>query len=154
MKDYYQILGVSRTASQQEIKKAYRAKALKKHPDKNPGESTHQEFLEINEAFQILGDTQKRLRYDSLRYNPFNTYNQSYSRSSSQEQAPWKDDFEDIKEKARQRSEELADLDFAEFSAQILTDVAETFLVGVTEALRYTTELLSDISEKLKEEKR
>lgn len=66
-KDYYKVLGVERTASDDEIKKAYRKLALKYHPDKNPGDSKAEErFKEINEAHEVLGDSQKRAKYDQL----------------------------------------------------------------------------------------
>ncbi len=61
MKDYYEILGVSRDATQEEIKRAYRKKAHQYHPDKG-GDA--QKFKEINEAYQVLGDPQKRAQYD------------------------------------------------------------------------------------------
>ncbi len=61
MKDYYQILGVSRDASEEEIKKAYRKLAHKYHPDKGGDEK---KFKEINEAYQVLSDKQKRAQYD------------------------------------------------------------------------------------------
>jgi len=66
MKDYYQILGVERNASEDEIKKAYRKLALKYHPDRNPGDKTSEEkFKEINEAYSCLSDSQKRANYDA-----------------------------------------------------------------------------------------
>ena len=66
-KDYYTILGVERTASKDEIKRAYRKQALKTHPDRNPGNSKAEEqFKEINEAYQVLSDSDKRSRYDQL----------------------------------------------------------------------------------------
>lgn len=66
-KDYYKILGVERSASEQEIKKAYRKLAMKYHPDKNPGDKQSEDkFKDINEAYQVLSDTQKRSRYDQL----------------------------------------------------------------------------------------
>jgi len=65
MKDYYAILGVSRDASQEEIKKAYRKLALKYHPDKNPDDpSAEERFKEINEAYAVLSDPEQRARYD------------------------------------------------------------------------------------------
>ncbi|HMK43556.1 MAG TPA: molecular chaperone DnaJ [Dissulfurispiraceae bacterium] len=64
-KDYYQILGVGKEASQDEIKKAYRKLARKHHPDLNPGSKTAEEkFKEINEAYAVLGDEAKRKEYD------------------------------------------------------------------------------------------
>ncbi len=64
-KDYYVVLEVERTASIDEIKKAYRKKAMQYHPDKNPGDKEAEEkFKEVAEAYAILGDEQKRARYD------------------------------------------------------------------------------------------
>src|SRR3989344_1539350 len=62
MKDYYDILGVSRNASGDDIKRAYRKLAHEHHPDKKGGDE--KKFKEINEAYQILGDEQKRQQYD------------------------------------------------------------------------------------------
>jgi DnaJ-class molecular chaperone len=63
-KDYYKILGVNKSASQDEIKRAYRKLAHQHHPDKNKGEDAM--FKEINEAYQVLSDQQKRQRYDQF----------------------------------------------------------------------------------------
>lgn len=63
-KDYYEILGVSRDATDEEIKKAYRRLAHKYHPDKAGGDE--QKFKEINEAYQVLSDKQKRAQYDQF----------------------------------------------------------------------------------------
>ena len=66
-KDYYQTLGLSRTASAEEIKAAFRKLAMQYHPDRNPGDKQAEErFKEINEAYQVLSDPQKRARYDQL----------------------------------------------------------------------------------------
>lgn len=64
-KDYYQILGCSRNANEQEIKRAFRKLAQKYHPDKNPGdEEAERRFKEVNEAYTILSDSDKRSKYD------------------------------------------------------------------------------------------
>ena len=59
--DYYEVLGVSRSASDQELKSAYRKLALKYHPDRNPGDhSAEEKFKEASEAYQVLCDADKR----------------------------------------------------------------------------------------------
>jgi len=64
-RDYYEVLEVSRTATFEEIKKAYKKKAIQYHPDKNPGDATAEDkFKEAAEAYEILSDEQKRARYD------------------------------------------------------------------------------------------
>jgi curved DNA-binding protein len=67
-KDYYEILGVPRGASDEDIKKAYRKLAMQFHPDKNPGKEkwANEKFKEINEAFAVLGNLDKRKQYDQF----------------------------------------------------------------------------------------
>lgn len=66
MKDYYQILGVSKSASEQEIKRAFRKLAGQYHPDRNKEPLAAEKFKEINEAYEILSDPQKRKQYDTF----------------------------------------------------------------------------------------
>ena len=64
-KDYYDVLGVSKSANKDELKKAYRKLAMKYHPDRNPDDSDAAEkFKELSEAYEILSDDQKRQTYD------------------------------------------------------------------------------------------
>ena len=69
-KDYYKTLGVSKTATEKEIKQAFRKLARKLHPDVNPGDKTSESrFKEVNEAYEVLGDPEKRKKYDELGAN-------------------------------------------------------------------------------------
>jgi len=69
-KDYYQVLGVDKKASQDDIKKAFRKLAVKYHPDKNAGDKeAENKFKLINEANEVLSDPEKRKKYDTLGEN-------------------------------------------------------------------------------------
>ena len=64
-RDYYEILGVAKDATADDIRKAYRQSALKNHPDRNPGDAEAEgRFKEATEAYQVLSDDEKRARYD------------------------------------------------------------------------------------------
>ncbi len=63
-RDYYEVLGISKSASADEIKKAFRGKAVELHPDKEGGDEA--KFKEVNEAYEVLKDPSKRQRYDQF----------------------------------------------------------------------------------------
>jgi curved DNA-binding protein len=87
-KDYYKVLGVERSANEEQIKKAYRKLALQYHPDRNPGnKASEDKFKEINEAYQVLSDAEKRARYDAL--------GESYTRHQQRGGAPGNFNWED-----------------------------------------------------------
>lgn len=82
--DYYEILGVPRNATQEEIKKAFRKKAAEYHPDRNKSPDAPEKFKKINEAFQVLSDPKKREFYDRYGSTDFNNYtNNSYRNYNS-----------------------------------------------------------------------
>jgi DnaJ-class molecular chaperone len=98
-KDYYSTLGVAKTATQKEIKQAFRKLARKSHPDVNPGDKTAESrFKEINEAYEVLGDPDKRKKYDELGAN-WRMYEQAGAAGGPG--GPW--------EQRRQRSQPFGD---------------------------------------------
>ena len=70
-KDYYEILGVSKDASQKEIQKAFQNKARKLHPDVSDDPDAEEKFKEVSEAYAVLSDEEKRAQYDAMRSNPY-----------------------------------------------------------------------------------
>ncbi|NSW54018.1 MAG: DnaJ domain-containing protein [Anaerolineae bacterium] len=89
-RDYYKTLGVERSASQEDIKSAYRKLAMKYHPDRNPGDKKAEEtFKDINEAYQVLGTEETRKKYDQLG----SSYQNWQQRGGSSNDFNWQDWF-------------------------------------------------------------
>ena len=92
MTDYYADLGVSKDATADEIKKAYRKLAFKYHPDQNPGDKVAEEkFKKITAAYDVLGDEEKRRQYDNGGFNPFE---QAYSSNQSGTYQQWAGNYQ------------------------------------------------------------
>lgn len=73
-RDYYEVLGITKNATEKEIKTAYRKLAMKFHPDKNKDADAESKFKEINEAYEVLSDSQKRSQYDQFGHDAFGQY--------------------------------------------------------------------------------
>ena len=94
MNDFYEVLGVPKTATADEIKKAYRKLAFKYHPDKNPGDKAAEEmFKKITAAYDVLGDENKRRQYDNGSFNPFQEYAQYQQQSQSYQGQSYQNPF-------------------------------------------------------------
>lgn len=101
MKDYYQILGVSKNASQTEIKTAYRNGCKQFHPDKNAHPDAHLRFIEIHEAYEFLGDEKQRKAYDLAQHRKITPRYEQY--------------YQQKEYAARTRAREYARQDFEQF---------------------------------------
>ena len=120
-KDYYSVLGVPKTASDEEIKRAFRKLARKHHPDLNPGDKAAEaKFKELNEANEVLGDPDKRKKYDELGAN-WRAYEQAGARPGPQRQGPTGGGFRSM------TPEEMQDM-FGDSDA--FSDFFQTFFGG------------------------
>lgn len=122
LKDYYQILGVSKEATMDEIRKAYRNKAKIYHPDVNPAQDAHQQFIEISEAYEVLRDPVSRANYDQMWRN-----------ASSQTQYTGSAEYQDFQRRAQQQAQQYADMSLDDLIEQVLGfayEAGRTILVG------------------------
>lgn len=88
-RDYYEVLGVNKSASDQEIKTAYRKLALKFHPDRNKEAGAEEKFKEVNEAYQVLADPQKKQAYDQYGHAAFDPRSGFGGGGQTQKQGPF-----------------------------------------------------------------
>lgn len=110
MKNYYEILGVKRNATQKEIQRAYRQLAIIYHPDSNPDQDTIAKMQELNEAYNTLGDEQSRIKYDflfedrisSCRRQPCQRQEQQTKHPKQKFDSAWKEQLEQL-----QKEEEI-----------------------------------------------
>ena len=124
-KHYYDILGIEKTASQNDIKKAFRALALKYHPDKNPGNNeAEKHFKLVNEANQVLSNPEKRSKYDEFGKN-WQQYEQSTNQKKSHSSA--RNSAEFTGSRRHQHSQSDADIPFADREQADFSDVFEQF---------------------------
>ncbi|BAP39586.1 molecular chaperone DnaJ [Metamycoplasma canadense] len=80
-RDYYEVLGISKNATEKEIKTAYRKLAMQYHPDKNSAPDAEEKFKEVSEAYEILSDENKRAKYDKFGHNAFDPNGYSFGNS-------------------------------------------------------------------------
>ncbi len=105
-KDYYQILGVNKNATQDEIKKIYRKLAKQYHPDSNKSPDAEKKFKEISEAYTVLSDPEKRQKYDTLGAN----WDKHQSSGGSQYDFNWNDYFAQAQRKASGTRQKVGDI--------------------------------------------
>ncbi|MFC0263387.1 J domain-containing protein [Fontibacter flavus] len=116
MKNYYEILGVSKDSTISEIKISYRKLAFKWHPDKNLEKNTTSKFLEIQEAYEILSDPNSRRVFDNLYFTNSDSSNNDIQSTK----------FKDFVDKAKERSSKLAKVKFEDFKKVVKKSLKES----------------------------
>ena len=115
LKDYYEILGIHRTASKEDIKKAYRLTATKLHPDKNNQPDATQKFVELTEAYEVLSDSVRRKHYDELL-----AHHEHQKRIDEQKRQNWEQEVHAASQKGQEKGKKYSK-DFDYFSKKVVT---------------------------------
>jgi len=113
--NYYSILGISQSASLNEIKKAYRTLALKYHPDQNSSQNASKEFIRITKAYEILRDPKKRNRYDQIINETVET--SANTNQYTKERKKW--EYE-----AEQKAKKYSEMDLDNFLSEVIDSIA------------------------------
>jgi curved DNA-binding protein CbpA len=128
--DHYQTLGISITASKSEIQRAFRKLALKLHPDKNDNLDAKEKFIEINEAYLLLSDTEAREKYNkayrAYEKGSLHKHDMNYTYSSKEEPKFEDEELNKWTKNARRQAEAFSSMNFPDFSKIILGMVKET----------------------------
>lgn len=138
MKNCYEILGVPKTATTDEIKKAFRKLAIEFHPDKNKNSNAQDKFIEIYEAYEILSDETKRNTFDELYFG--------VAEKGEAEET----EFKEATQTARQNGKKYSENGFIEFSLEILANSPIEFgvdlvLEGLGKVIEVTGEAIGEI---------
>jgi DnaJ-class molecular chaperone len=115
LKDYYEILGIHRTASKEELKKVYRLTATKLHPDKNNQPDATQKFIELTEAYEVLSNSARRKHYDELL-----AYHEHQKRIDEQKRRRWEQEVHAASQRGQKKGTKYSK-DFNYFSKKVVT---------------------------------
>lgn len=124
MKNYYEILGLGKNASTDDVKRAYRKKAMLYHPDKNGDHNANELFIEVSEAYEILSNENNRKQYDQL-------YEPNFTSSSVPIHGTKQNDFDQIVNESRMKAEAYAKLKLNELLDKLGFVVGETVKASV-----------------------
>lgn len=122
--NYYEILGISPSATKEEIKKAYRKLALQYHPDKNKSPDAHDRFIEINEAYLLIYDEEARAKYDKEFIA--NQKKEPAAKSATKEEEFEDFDLNDWSKKAKKQAEQYSQMSYESFYNLVIGVAKET----------------------------